>query len=433
MTLRKLYATVLVLVSLSACGPRPTPPAPTLTPILRVTPAVTAPPATPTKIGQAAAATDPPAVTPTPEAHVVGYAAAGDGTPGVRAALDAAAQAHGWQVQTAADVQSLAQAGAVLVVADGADYEAATRAAAAAFPAIYFVGLNMAGPDAPLPNLLTLGGPNPREDQAGFAAGMVAGYVTEVQAVTAIANTATVAGLKYRNGFLHGVRYTCPRCQIFFIDLTDENATQYAAEQARFAALNTSDVVFAAAGAAGWAGLRAAAEAGVWVIGGGGDAYAEAFENGSAAGADRLVTSVLFDPAAAAVIGLTAALEAYAAGAPLSGAHPYSVATPNRARAGRRGGGAAPARGARGLKRTRPAGSAGCAGPAGRRLARDRRGPGDRERALRRCLSARAPCVPSAASPFRPFIPFRCLAPGPWLALNRVRAYNPAAAFLPVI
>ncbi len=325
MTLRKFYATVLVLVSLSACGLKPTAPAPTLTPSLRVTlaatSAVTAPPAT-------VAATDLPVVTPTPAAQLVGYAAAGDGTPGVRAALEAAAQTHHWQVQAAADVASLAQAGAVLIVADGAEYEAATREAAAAFPAIYFVGLNMAGPDAPLPNLLTLGGPNAREDQAGFAAGLIAGYVTEVQAVTAIANTATVAGLKYRNGFLHGVRYTCTRCQIFFIDLTDESATQFAAEQARFAALNTSDVVFAAAGAAGWAGLRAAAEAGVWVIGGGGDAYAEAFENGSAAGADKLVTSVLFDPAAAAVIGLTAALEAYAAGAPLSGAQAYSVATP---------------------------------------------------------------------------------------------------------
>lgn len=324
MTFRRLFSLFALMVFLSACGLKPTTPAPTLTPILRVTlaatSAVTAPPAT-------AAATDTPAVTPTPEAHIVGYAAAGEGTPGVRAALDAAAQTHNWQVQTAADVAALAQAGAVLVVADGVEYEAATREAAAAFPAVYFVGLNMAGPDVPLPNLLTLGGPTTREDQAGFAAGLIAGYVTEVQAVTAIANTGTAAGLKYRNGFLHGVRYSCTRCQIFFIDLADESATQYAAEQARFAALNTSDVVFAAAGAAGWAGLRAAAEAGVWVIGGGGDAYAEAFENGSAAGADLLVTSVLFDPAAAAVSELNAALEAYAAGAPLTGAQPYAMAS----------------------------------------------------------------------------------------------------------
>lgn len=324
MPVRKLFSLLTLLLLLSACG---TPaPAPTLTPILSVTlAATTAPPPTPapatpgptpTELGQAATA----------EIHLVGYVAAGEGTPGVRAALDAAAQAHGWQVQTAADVPSLAQAGAVLIVADGAELEAAVREAAAAHPAVYFIGLNQAEADAPLPNLLTLGGPHPREDQAGFAAGLIAGYVTEVQVVTAIANTATVAGLKYRNGFLHGVRYSCPRCRVDFVDLTDESATQFAAEQAQTHASLSSDVVFAAAGAAGLAGLRAAAEAGAWVIGGGSDAYVGAFDSGTAPGADRLVTSVLFDPAAAAVIGLNAALEAYALGTPLSGARPFSVA-----------------------------------------------------------------------------------------------------------
>ena len=320
MTLRKLFSYIALLALLAACGPKPTTPAPTLTPILRVTPGPTTPP--PPTVG-ATPTLEPSA---TPVVQVVGYAATGEGTAGVRTALDAAAQAHGWQVQAGSDVAALAQAGALLVVADGAELEAATRAAASANPAVYFIGLNQAGTDPALPNLLTLGGPNLREDQAGFAAGLIAGYVTEVQAVTAIANTATATGLKYRNGFLHGVRYSCTRCQVNFIDLADESATQYAADQARFAAINTSDVVFAAAGAAGWAGLRAAAEAGVWVIGGGGDAYAAAFDNGNTAGAEWLVTSVYFDPAAAAVTGLNTALEAFAAGTPLTGAQPYSVA-----------------------------------------------------------------------------------------------------------
>ncbi|MCC7360887.1 MAG: BMP family ABC transporter substrate-binding protein [Anaerolineales bacterium] len=321
MILRKLLWGLTLLALLAGCGPTSTPRAPTLTPSPRVTPGPTTPPPPATT-----SATPTTAPSATAAAPAVGYAAGGAGTAGVRAALEAAAQAHGWQVQAGADPGAPAQAGAVLVVADGAELEAATRAAAANNAGVYFIGLNQAGPDTPLPNLLTLGGPNPREDQAGFAAGLIAGYVTEVQAVTAIANTATATGRKYRNGFLHGVRYSCPRCQVFFIDLTDESATQYAADQARFAAINTSDVVFAAAGAAGWAGLRAAAEAGVWVIGGGGDAYAEAFDNGGAAGAERLVTSVYLDPAAAALTGLNAALEAYAAGAPLTGAQPYAAA-----------------------------------------------------------------------------------------------------------
>ena len=108
--------------------------------------------------------------------------------------------------------------------------------------------------------------------------------------------------------------------------MTDENATQFAAEQAQIHASLSSDVVFAAAGAAGMAGVQAAAQAGAWVIGGGGDAYALAFDNGSAAGADRLVTSVYFDATAGAAAGLNAALEAYAAGTPQTGAQPWSVA-----------------------------------------------------------------------------------------------------------
>lgn len=321
MTLRRLLSLLLLAATLSACGiVRPPLPTPTLTPILSVTLAATAtPPPT-------AAVTPTPALTATPEAAPIGYVAAGEGTPGVRAALDAAAQAHGWQVQTGPDAAALAQAGALLVVADGAEFEAALQQAAAAFPAVYFVGLHQAGLAAPLPNLLTLGGPNPREDQAGFAAGLVAGFVTQGQVVTAIANTATVTGLKYRNGFLHGVRYSCTRCRVDFIDLSDESATEFAAGQAQLNASLSSDVVFAAAGAAGWAGLRAAASAGAWVIGGGGDAYALAFDNGNTAGADRVVTSAYFDPAAAAATGLTAALEAYAAGTPLTGAQPFSVA-----------------------------------------------------------------------------------------------------------
>jgi basic membrane lipoprotein Med (substrate-binding protein (PBP1-ABC) superfamily) len=319
-----LSATLALALGLAACSPTPKP-TPTLTPILRVTlAATTAPPPT-------AAPTDTPVPSPTVEVHTVGYVAAGAGTAGVRAALDAAAQTNGWQVQAGADLsaaglQALAAGGADLIVTDGAELEAATAEAAAAQPGVYFIGLNMAGPETPLPNLFTVGGPTLREDQAGFAAGLIAGYVTEVQAVTAIANTATPTGLKYRNGFLHGVRYSCTRCQINFIDLADESATQYAAEQARFAALNTSDVVYAAAGAAGDAGLQAAALAGVWVIGGAGDAYATAFANGATNGADLLVTSVLYDPAAGAVGGLNAALEAYAAGTPLSGSQPYSAA-----------------------------------------------------------------------------------------------------------
>jgi basic membrane lipoprotein Med (substrate-binding protein (PBP1-ABC) superfamily) len=254
---------------------------------------------------------------------------AGDGQrPEVLAALQTAAQLPGnnWvvSVEPAPDgARRLAEAGAALVVADGAGLEATTRQAAQDFPRTYFIQVDGAGAGDPLPNLLVLGGTGAREDQLGFAAGLVAGYVTEARRLTAIANVVTPAGLKYRNGFLHGVRYACSRCLVDFIDLTDDDATALAAERARMNASLSSDVVFAGAGAAGAAGLRAAAEEGAWVLGAGSDIFATVFDNGAAPGAHRVLTGAYFDHAAA----VAAALEAFAAGTPFAGTRPLSAAT----------------------------------------------------------------------------------------------------------
>lgn len=243
------------------------------------------------------------------------------------AAVEAAATDHGWVVQRAPEptgdaLRALVASGLGVLVADGAEFEAVAREAANQNSQLYVVGVGHSGRDGDLPNLLALGGPATREDQLAFMAGLVAGHLTEGKIVTAIANTATAVGLKYRNGFLHGVRYACSRCRIDFIDLTDESATAFAAERAQLNASLSSDVVFAAAGEAGRSGLRAAAGAGAWVIGAGGDAYVDVFGSGAEAGADQVVTSVYFDLGAV----VQAALEGYAAGAPPAGVQPPAAA-----------------------------------------------------------------------------------------------------------
>jgi basic membrane lipoprotein Med (substrate-binding protein (PBP1-ABC) superfamily) len=270
----------------------------------------------------------PPTPTEPPLAVVIGYIATGEGTPGVRASVEAVASSNGWTLTqgshpTGDGLRALAADGAAVIVADGAEFEAVAREVAAANAAVYVIGVNQAGGDSPLPNLLTLGGAQSREDQLSFMAGVMAGYLTEGQVVTAIANPTTVLGLKYRNGFLHGVRYACSRCRVDFIDLADESATAFAAERAALNAQLSSDVVFAAAGEAGEAGLRAAAEVGAWVVGAGADVFVEAFEGGAAPGADRVVGGASFDAAAA----VQTALEAYAAGAPSAGAQSLSAAS----------------------------------------------------------------------------------------------------------
>jgi basic membrane lipoprotein Med (substrate-binding protein (PBP1-ABC) superfamily) len=272
-----------------------------------------------TPVAPTLVATAPPAL--------IGYIATGEGTPGVRAAVEAAAQANGWEVRLAPEptgdaLRALVAEGLNVLVADGAEFEAVAREAAAGDAGLYVVGVGQTGSEGELPNWLTLGGPNSREDQLGFMAGVVTGYLTEGQVVTAIANPTTVVGLKYRNGYLHGVRYACSRCRVDFIDLADESATAFAGERAALNAQLSSDVVFAPNGAVGAAGLRAGAQAGAWVVGAGDDPFASAFENGAAPGADRVVTSAYFDAGAA----VQAALTGYAAGAPPTGAQPLSAA-----------------------------------------------------------------------------------------------------------
>ena len=305
---------------LGACTTR----TPTAAPLPSPSAAASEPGATQTAASPDTPTPVPPTATPAPRA--VGYVAEGAGTPGVLDALQRAAGEAGWTVETSADgteagLRALAESGALAIVADGAGLQAAARAAAAEFPETYFVGVHHAGGD-PLPNLLTLGGAESREDQLGFMAGAVAGMLTEGQIVTAVADTASAAGLKYRNGFLHGVRYTCTRCRVDFVDVADENATAIAAEQARMNASLSSDVVFAAAFPAGLAGLQAAAQQGAWVIGAGADMYAEAFESGATPGAERLVTSVFFDAGGQ----VYQALSALQAGSPPGGAQPFDAA-----------------------------------------------------------------------------------------------------------
>ncbi len=248
-------------------------------------------------------------------------------TAGVLDALQAAAKNLGWTVQSAPGgaqaLTTLAQGGAQVVVVDGADLDAATRAAAGAFPKTYFIDVGQAGAGDPLPNLLTLGAGPTRQDQLGFMDGVVAGYATQAKVLTAVGYTTDATGLKYRNGFLHGVRLSCSRCRVDFVDVTDLNDGAAAAEKARLNASLSSDVVFAAAGAASAAALQAAAGQGAWVLGADADIYLSVFGGGTAAGADKVLASAYFDPGAA----VAAALKAFKAGKPWTGPRPFSAAT----------------------------------------------------------------------------------------------------------
>jgi basic membrane lipoprotein Med (substrate-binding protein (PBP1-ABC) superfamily) len=259
-----------------------------------------------------------PTSTPTPTLlHYVGLSAAPD-------VVQRAAQEFGWNFAQTPEaspeaIRAAAQSGAQVVVVGGEALQERARQIAREFPQTHFLTFGLSGEDLP-PNVASLGGPGSRYDQLGFMAGAAAGFGTENQIVTAISDPNTVEGLNYRNGFLHGVRYTCPRCRVQFIDVV--NAAEASAQAALYASLG-SDVFFAAAGQAGDEALVAAAQNGAWVIGSGQDIYVGMFGDGSAPGADQVLTTVYVDMEAV----IYRALSAYHDGAPLSGAQPFSAAS----------------------------------------------------------------------------------------------------------
>ena len=264
----------------------------------------------------------------------LGYVPGAHSTPGLRAALQAVAKDLGWTFQSTRDfvdaqtsmqdMSGLAAQGVDVVVVDGADLADVTRAMASTFaPHTNFIGVGQAATGTSLPNLLTLGAGPARQDQLGFMDGVVAGYATRTKVLTAVGDTTSPTGLKYRNGFLNGVLLSCADCRVDFVDLTNPNDGAAVAEQVRLATVSGSDVVFAAAGPASPAILQAATGAGGWVLGADADVYQSVFAGGAVAGADRVLTSAYFDPVAAVI----AALQAYKAGVPWGGARPYAAAT----------------------------------------------------------------------------------------------------------
>lgn len=282
------------------------PPTPTVTPVL--------PSATPTP--------PPPTAAPT---RLVLLAPQGTPAAALFESLKTKATEFGWQADwkqdpAQPDLRAAAQDGAAVVIVADRALEDGAVAVAAEFPKSYFICTHL-GDSGGAPNLLALGGAT-REDQAAFIGGMVAGYITQAKRVAVIGDPQSAAGRKYRNGFLHGVRYTCPKCKVDNVDVLNQNDTANVVDLAARYKLYGVDVFFAAAGQAGDAALVKVAQAGAWVIGSGSDIYVTLFASGATAGADHVLTSVYLNPA----LAILNALDAYHTGSPQAGVQPLSAA-----------------------------------------------------------------------------------------------------------
>jgi basic membrane lipoprotein Med (substrate-binding protein (PBP1-ABC) superfamily) len=234
------------------------------------------------------------------------------------AALEAAADELGYRTQIVADASAGIGAGAgVIVITDPGQTQNAVETARAN-PDQHFI-IAGAGSEAP-PNAVLITAE--RYDQAGFMAGAIAAHATEVDRVGVVSGGTDPMVLAYRNGFINGVRYLCPRCQIDTFDLPDLNDPTLASTQGQTFAVSGPDVFFVGPGPGQPAMLQALAEAGVLVMGSG-DILHLAFDGGARAGADRALAGVYVDSG----LIIAAAFRDYASGSARSGPQPVSIAT----------------------------------------------------------------------------------------------------------
>lgn len=189
----------------------------------------------------------------------------------------------------AKNIDTCVQEGYDVIVTVGFLIGDATLEAAQANPDIMFIGVDQFFEGHP-ENLV---GIQFREDQGGFLVGALACMMTESGVVAGVYGIEIPPVVKFRNGYENGCNYVRPDTTLLGVYLPsfiDPAAGASAAEQ--FLG-EGADVVFGAGGPTGSGGIRAAAEAGVWVLGVDQDEYATTFGGGSTPGADRLLSSAL--------------------------------------------------------------------------------------------------------------------------------------------
>lgn len=133
-----------------------------------------------------------------------------------------------------------------------------------------------------------------REDQSGYIAGTIASLISKNNNIGVVAGIEDVPAVKkFVEGYTAGAQAQKPdiRVQAVYTSSFTDPAT--GAEQARSQINEGADVIFGAGGQTGSGGIQAAAQQGVYVIGVDTDEYRTTFTNGSAQGADKIVSSAL--------------------------------------------------------------------------------------------------------------------------------------------
>ena len=150
--------------------------------------------------------------------------------------------------------------------------------------------------------LSTVGEPGARHDQAGFLAGVMVGLAGETGWVGLVEGTGGPFTAIYKGGFVHGLRYGCPKCRLVSLTASEATADGFRGQGV--------EVVFVPPGLLAAEVAARLAAGGLWLVWIGDDPI----ENAMLAG------RVVFAPDDLVL----AALEALVAGEP-GAAWPYSI------------------------------------------------------------------------------------------------------------
>ncbi|RRR69250.1 MAG: BMP family ABC transporter substrate-binding protein [Candidatus Viridilinea halotolerans] len=203
----------------------------------------------------------------------------------------------------AANIQTFVDEGFDVIVTVGFLIQDATATAAAANPDIFFIGVDQFyEPGAFTDNLLGL---QFREDQAGFMAGALAAMMSETGTIGIVAGVEIPPVKKFKHGFDNGARYVNPDINLLGVYLPTFIDPALGASTAELQIGADADVIFGAGGPTGSGAIKAAAEQGAYVIGVDQDEFVTTFSDGSAPGADRILSSAIkrVDVAVADAIG----------------------------------------------------------------------------------------------------------------------------------
>jgi basic membrane lipoprotein Med (substrate-binding protein (PBP1-ABC) superfamily) len=189
------------------------------------------------------------------------------------------------------NIRTFVDEGFEVIVTVGFPLQDATLAAARTTPNVRFIGVDQDfSAAAGVNNLIGL---QFREDQAGFLAGALAGMMSASGVVGFVGGPDIPPVRRFGNGFMNGAHYIQPGIDLLSVNLDSFVDPTRGGSTADQMIGEGANVIFGAGGATGSGAIRTAGERGVYVIGVDQDEFVTTFGNGTAPGADKILTSVI--------------------------------------------------------------------------------------------------------------------------------------------